>query len=69
MLKCMDCGLPYEDFPLDVMLPRGQWLLIHSNDDGVLCAQCMVKRISKIPGATACHMVVEIAPLIQNPKG
>ena len=61
-LRCLDCGLLYRDFPLDVNLPRGQWLEIHPGEDGVLCAQCIVQRASKIPGATVAHMVIEIAP-------
>lgn len=59
---CLDCGLPYEDFPLDLLLPRAQWLEIHPDDGGLLCAQCMVKRASKVPGATCVHAVIEIAP-------
>lgn len=62
-LRCLDCGLPYATFPLDVLLPRAQWLAIHpEGDDGVLCASCIVARASKIPGATVVHAVVEIAP-------
>ena len=36
MAACLDCGLDYyRDFPLDVLLPRAQWLLIHPADHGV----------------------------------
>jgi hypothetical protein len=49
-LCCMDCALDYEhDFPLDVVLTKEQWLLIHPADGGVLCANCIVKRASKLP--------------------
>lgn len=61
-VRCLDCGLRYEDFPLDVVLPRGQWLLIHPADDGVLCARCIVVRAAKLPGVTVCHMVIEVNP-------
>ena len=62
-LCCMDCGTPYADFPLDVNLPRAQWLAIHSAENGVLCAQCIVRRIKeRIPGVIVCHMIAEVAP-------
>jgi len=57
----MDCGLPYSSFPLDVNLPRGQWLQINPKDGGVLCANCIVARVKKlIPGATVIHAIVEV---------
>lgn len=61
-LGCMDCGLLYSKFPLDVHLPRSQWLLIHENEGGVLCAQCIVTRAAKIPGCTVVHAILEISP-------
>lgn len=62
---CLDCGLRYDEFPLDLLLPRSQWLEIHPTSDdggGLLCAACMVRRASNIPGATAVHAVIEISP-------
>src|SRR3990167_10209957 len=59
---CLDCGLAYEDFPLDVVLPRGQWLMINPSEHGVLCAACIVKRAATIPGATVVHAIVDIRP-------
>lgn len=48
---CLDCGLPYADFPLDLNLPRAQWLAIHpEGENGLLCAACIVRRAAKIPG-------------------
>lgn len=63
---CMDCGLDYDKFPLDVILPRSQWLEIHPADGGLLCAQCIVGRAAKINGATCIHAVIEIAPRSKN---
>lgn len=60
--RCLDCGLPYSEFPLDVILPRSQWLDIHPNENGLLCAACIVKRCAKIPGATVVRAIVEITP-------
>jgi len=59
---CLDCGKPYSKFPLDVILPRSQWLEIHPADGGLLCAGCIVKRASKVPGCTVVHAILEIAP-------
>ena len=61
---CLDCGLPYEQFPMDVILPRAQWLEIHPDDGGLLCASCIVTRASQVPRATCCHLIIEIAPLV-----
>uniref|UniRef100_A0A6H1ZHP6 Uncharacterized protein n=2 Tax=viral metagenome TaxID=1070528 RepID=A0A6H1ZHP6_9ZZZZ len=68
MLKCEDCVLPYKDFPLDTTIPNGQWLDIHPERDGggVLCANCMIKRASKLPGVIAARMVFEFKPHILN---
>jgi hypothetical protein len=62
VVRCLDCGKRYAEFPLDVVLPRSQWLAIHPADGGVLCAACIVKRAAKVPGATVVHAVIEIAP-------
>ncbi|HEY8079390.1 MAG TPA: hypothetical protein VIF62_34905 [Labilithrix sp.] len=36
---------------MDLVLPREHWLLIHPQDGGVLCANCMIRRASKLPTA------------------
>lgn len=59
---CLDCGLPYSEFQLDLLLPRAQWLEIHPAEHGLLCAQCMVRRASRLPGASVIHAVIEISP-------
>lgn len=47
---CMDCGLPYAGPAwLDLVIPREQWLLIHPDDGGILCANCLIARASKLP--------------------
>lgn len=50
-VKCLDCGAPSGDEPLALIIPRKQWLLIHPNDGGYLCAHCMIVRASRLPGA------------------
>ena len=58
-VKCMDCGKPYADFGLDTTLPDEQWLRIHPDDGGVLCANCIVERASKLPHVIAIRAVIE----------
>ena len=49
--NCLDCGMPYQGFPLDMTLPNEQWLMIHpEGEGGLLCAGCIVKRAAKLPG-------------------
>jgi hypothetical protein len=64
---CMDCGLDYEKFPMDTLLPRWQWLLIHPAEGGLLCANCIVARAAKVPGAVGLHAVIGIAPPFEEP--
>jgi hypothetical protein len=61
---CADCGMPYADFPLDVVLPDDQWLLIHpEGPGGVLCAQCIVNRAGniKMPYVTVVRASLEFS--------
>jgi hypothetical protein len=52
--ECLDCGMPYRDFPLDTTLPDDQWLMIHpEGENGLLCASCMVRRASRLTGIIA----------------
>jgi hypothetical protein len=60
MAVCLDCGLPYQDFGLDTTLPNEQWLQIHPEGEGeLLCANCIVKRASILPGIIAARMRLE----------
>lgn len=61
MVACMDCGLPYADFPLDTTLPDEQWRMIHNSEGGLLCASCIVKRASRLPGVIAVRAIIEFA--------
>ena len=58
--RCLDCGKGYKSFGVDIVLPRSQWLLIHPDDNGLLCAQCIVNRIAKIDTAIVVHANVEL---------
>ena len=58
--ECIDCGLPYSEFGLDMTLPNEQWLMIHPEGDGILCANCMVKRAAKLEGSIAVRAKIEM---------
>ena len=47
--KCCDCGMPYggEDW-IDTVLSNEQWDLIVPEHNGILCANCIIKRASKL---------------------
>lgn len=48
-MPCIDCQCPDEEMPLDAVLTGKQWNLICPGG-GVLCASCIVKRASVLPG-------------------
>ncbi len=56
---CKDCGLPYP-FPMDSTLPHTQWKQVcdigHDPIEIILCANCIVRRVSKIKGTVALRM-------------
>jgi hypothetical protein len=60
--NCMDCDKPYEEFGMDIFVPHSQWVLINPDIDGLLCAQCIINRVSKIGGATVIHAIIEFHP-------
>lgn len=59
--KCKDCGMPYNQSPLNTTIPDEQWELINPGScySGILCANCMVKRASKLLDVVAARMVFE----------
>lgn len=60
-LACLDCGLLYRNFALDATLPDDQWRMIHDSDGGILCANCIIERAVKLPGAVAIRMRIEFS--------
>lgn len=59
---CLDCGLDYSEFGVDLLLPRSQWLLIHPDENGLLCALCIAKRAARIGQCCGIRGVLEIRP-------
>ena len=51
-LKCADCGMPYSEMGVDLVLPDQQWKVISpTGDEGaILCANCICKRARKVGG-------------------
>lgn len=60
--RCMDCGIPYgsPDW-VDTTLSDDQWLRLVGSPDGILCANCIVKRASKLPEVVAMRAKIEFA--------
>lgn len=58
-LTCIDCDRLYEDFGLDVVLSDEQWELIHPDEKGVICAQCIVNRAEKIKDVVTVNLTLE----------
>ncbi len=55
---CLDCGIDYSEFGVDLTLPDDQWKLIHPGVNGLLCATCIARRAAKLRGIIAlrCHL-------------
>lgn len=60
MAFCKDCGLNYKNFGIDTTLTKEQWAMIHPEIDGILCANCIVKRASYLKGIIVARMHLEI---------
>lgn len=56
-VMCKDCGIPYGGTDwIDTVLPRDQWKLI-CPEDGILCANCIVSRASRLKNnVVRCEM-------------
>lgn len=50
LLCCHDCGIPYRDLGVDLVLPDQQWKKLFPENYGVLCANCICKRAEKLKG-------------------
>lgn len=61
ILRCIDCRMPYGNFPLDMTFPDEQWRLIHAPEGGVLCANCMVRRAAGLSGAVVVRATIEFS--------
>jgi hypothetical protein len=61
-VSCEDCHTPYAEFPLDVTIPDGQWekIMPGRRGGGILCANCIVRRASYLPGVVAVRAEIEI---------
>jgi len=46
VVACEDCGLLYQDFPMDVTIPNEQWAVLtgYRDGEGILCGACIIQR-------------------------
>ena len=51
-IKCLDCKIEYSKLGLDLVLPDQQWKFLCPTG-GILCANCICKRVSKLKGSSA----------------
>lgn len=58
-VKCLDCGMEYggEDW-IDTVLPNEQWETIFPEGNGILCANCIIKRASKLDNIIIAKMTL-----------
>lgn len=67
-VKCEDCGMQYglSDW-IDTTLPNAQWNIL-SPDTGILCANCIIKRASKLDGIITSRMILVTANNFEEVK-
>lgn len=46
--SCFDCGLPYDDMGVDLVLPDQQWKVLFPEESGLLCANCICRRAQRL---------------------
>ena len=59
---CMDCHKDYSEFGLDTVMPDDQWALINPDINGLLCAQCIVNRASRVYGVIVVQLTLKESP-------
>lgn len=69
VVACIDCGLPYADFGLDLVLPDQQWIIIHPGINGVLCSNCICSRASKHSGTVVLAWIDNLTKEQQRREG
>lgn len=66
--KCMDCDKPYP-FGIDTVLSDEDWLKINPRGYGLLCANCIVQRASKIDGVITLQATLKWDYMYTNSGG
>ncbi len=59
VVRCRDCGIPYSELGLDMVLPDQQWRHMVP-EDGILCPNCICKRAAKFKGTVVLAWVDHI---------
>lgn len=55
-LCCLDCRIPYRDFPCDCNVSDALWETLVGRPGGVLCPNCIARRIVEKTDATFVTM-------------
>ncbi len=66
---CYDCGLPYENFPGDMVIQDELWELISPSiysQAGLLCPNCMCARLMKLPRMCSVNVTVNVGKSIHG---
>lgn len=58
-VKCKDCGLPYSEMGLDLVLPDQQWNYLVP-EGGILCANCICKRAAHFGGTVVLAWIDQL---------
>ena len=59
MVSCADCGLPYEQMGIDLVLPDQQWRVLFPEERGLLCANCICLRAGRLKEPTVLHAWID----------
>ncbi len=57
---CLDCGLLYAGFGVDITLSDAHWLLICPEKDGLLCGTCIARRARQHGSVVAIRAELEL---------
>jgi len=65
---CYDCGLSYEDFGIDMVLPDSLWDVISPSvyrGSGILCANCICRRLAQFP-VSCIRVIPDLSEVIRD---
>lgn len=56
---CLDCGELYSNMGIDITFSDEQWKMIFPEENGLLCASCIVKRAGRLKKAIAIRAIID----------
>lgn len=57
---CLDCNKSYSTFGLDIIFERSEWLKIHPDENGVICANCIAVRAGKLKDVICIKAILDM---------